>query len=48
MHTFLKDGLKDILSEQSAHMLSDTTVVRNGNKWPVHGFVGMRTGGSIP
>lgn len=26
VHTFLKDGLKDILLEQSAHMLSDMTL----------------------
>lgn len=45
VHIFLKDGIDDILLEQSAHMLSGCkeSVVCNGNKWPVYGFVCIHT-----
>lgn len=46
-HILLKDIKNYILLEQSAHMLSDfsESVVCNGNKWPVCGFVCMHTEG---
>lgn len=47
VHVFLKDETNHILLEQRAHTLSDCSesVVCNGNKWPVYGFLCMHTQG---